>query len=198
MGQIYKVFINDCELIITDNGLGQGEEYTGKSQLHAIFKRLENQEQEQMVIWGSEPDAIWRDFKDLFRLIEAAGGVVFNPLQNLLMIYRLGRWDLPKGKIETGEIPAVAAIREVQEECGIEALEIERELAPTFHTYRLAGELILKKTHWFVMKHQGADPLIPQTEEDIAEACWCNRAQVEQNLKNTYGNIKLLLRQIEY
>lgn len=197
MGQIYKVFINDCELIITHKGSGQGEEYTGKEQLSAIVNRLENQQQEQVLISGEDPEMIWRDFKSLFKIIEAAGGLVFNAAQDLLMIYRLGRWDLPKGKIEPGEIPAVAAEREVQEECGIGALEIVRELTPTYHTYRLKGEHILKRTYWFLMKHTGGDSLTPQIEEDITEVCWCNKAQVAQNMKNTYGNIKLLLKQLK-
>ena len=103
----------------------------------------------------------------------------------ILWIQRNGKWDLPKGKIETGEEIAAAAIREVEEECGISAPQIKRRLPNTYHTYRLKGQAILKRTYWFEMYYQGNESLIPQEEEDITTAKWCAALEVEQNLETS-------------
>jgi ADP-ribose pyrophosphatase YjhB (NUDIX family) len=136
----------------------------------------------------------WPEYIKQFKLIGAAGGVVKNSKGECLLIFRYEKWDLPKGKIETGESIKHAALREVQEECGIQEIEIVKELPFTFHTYVLKGEAILKKTHWFEMRYSGTGGgLIPQAEENITEARWMNKKEMRQAMENTYPLIKSVL-----
>lgn len=122
--------------------------------------------------------------------IIAAGGLVQNTKGEYLFIFRRGKWDLPKGKVDKNEKIEDAAIREVEEECGISGLEIIRPISKTYHTYTIKGEKILKETHWFFMKTNRTEKLIPQTEEDITEAVWADKKEVKTLLENTYDTIK--------
>lgn len=123
--------------------------------------------------------------------IEAAGGVVeFN--NNILLIKRLEKWDLPKGKIELGENVEHAAIREVHEECGIN-VEIKHFLCYTFHTYILKNMYIIKKTHWYSMTTKSIDNVKPQLEEDITEVRFVSKNDINVYLQNTYSNIIMVL-----
>jgi len=189
---MYKVFINDSVLVFTDTPSAQSQKFTGKEQLEQLIAQLEDASLQEVILQTENLEAAFEIFADSCTIIEAAGGLVFNAEGQLLMIHRLGKWDLPKGKIETGEEIAAAAIREVEEECGISAPQIKRRLPNTYHTYRLKGQAILKRTYWFEMYYQGNESLIPQEEEDITTAKWCAALEVEQNLENTYGNIKAL------
>jgi 8-oxo-dGTP pyrophosphatase MutT (NUDIX family) len=109
------------------------------------------------------------------------------------MIFRNGKWDLPKGKIEKGEESDTAAIREVFEECGVSGLSLKKQLNTTFHTYPYKDEKILKKTFWFLMNTSDSNKLIPQLEEGITEARWLTRGQVKEAMRNTYLSIADLL-----
>ena len=102
-------------------------------------------EVKQVLICQRDSEKAFREFKSLFRVIEAAGGLVLNPDNEVLFIHRLGKWDLPKGKIEEGESTKVAAVREVSEECGVSGLQIMKKLKSTYHTYNQKSERILKK-----------------------------------------------------
>jgi 8-oxo-dGTP pyrophosphatase MutT (NUDIX family) len=129
-------------------------------------------------------------FLSMFTIIDAAGGLVRNDKGQWLFIYRNGKWDLPKGKIEKGEKIKVAATREVEEECGISKLKIVKELPPTYHIYSLEDKTVLKRTYWFEMTCADTSLLVPQTEEGITDVKWFNMEEVRQALKNTYGSIK--------
>ncbi len=135
----------------------------------------------------------WEIFISDYAFIEAAGGLVKNTNGDTLFIKRLGKWDLPKGKIDKGEDAKGAALREVEEECGISGLSIIGELVPTYHTYKRGGEKILKKTHWFEMLYKGDKPLKPQTEEGITEVRWFRENEMKMVLDNTYNSIRELL-----
>jgi 8-oxo-dGTP pyrophosphatase MutT (NUDIX family) len=138
-------------------------------------------------------DKTWKTFCDLYLILEAAGGIVINDKDSLLMIFRNGKWDLPKGKIEKGEESDTAAIREVFEECGVSGLSLKKQLNTTFHTYPYKDEKILKKTFWFLMNTSDSNKLIPQLEEGITEARWLTRGQVKEAMRNTYLSIADLL-----
>jgi len=125
-------------------------------------------------------------------LIKAAGGVVYNKENQLLMIYRNKKWDLPKGKLEQNEDIKECATREVQEECGISGLSIINALQDTYHTYEMNGKSILKQTYWFKMHTTYSNELIPQTEEGITKVEWVNEDEITAKLENSYGNIKEL------
>ena len=123
--------------------------------------------------------------------IIAAGGLVTNSKAELLMIFRRGFWDLPKGKLDKGETIEACAIREVQEETGIKSLELEKFTGITLHEYfdKYLKEKVIKETHWYAMKAAEGETLIPQTEEDIEEIKWVNRNELERYLELSYKNI---------
>lgn len=123
------------------------------------------------------------------RLIHAAGGIVSNDCGEILMIYRLDKWDFPKGKVESGERYDEAALREVTEETGVFGITLGDALPSTFHTYTLHGEPILKETHWYRM-YAPKQELIPQTEEDISKALWIPKEEVEEKLQNSYATLR--------
>ena len=109
------------------------------------------------------------------------------------MIFRNGKWDLPKGKLEEDEDIKACAVREVEEECGISGLHITQKPIDTYHTYELDGEKILKHTFWFKMNTNFNGILKPQTKEGITEVCWVNKEDITKKLSNSYGNINQLL-----
>jgi 8-oxo-dGTP pyrophosphatase MutT (NUDIX family) len=118
----------------------------------------------------------------------AAGGFVKKD-NNYLMIRRLGKWDLPKGKIEKGEDAEEAAIREVEEECGVKAKSLGF-LCDTHHMYTRKGRLFIKKTSWYLMENLDDSNMHGQTEEGITEVDWFDRKMLETNLIHSYGNIE--------
>ena len=138
----------------------------------------------------------WDLFSSKFNLINAAGGVVFNSDNQILMIYRNGKWDLPKGKLENNESMRECAIREIREECGIQDLEIIDYLQDTYHTYEIDGKSILKRTAWFKMKAKGNMQLTPQIEEGISKAEWVNRSDIDKKTNKTFATIRDLLSMI--
>ena len=123
-----------------------------------------------------------------------SGGLVTLPDGRILLIKRLGKWDLPKGKAEKGESLQETAIREVVEECGLETCpKITGVLIHTFHTYHQNGTHILKHTAWFAMRYSGNGALYPQFAEDITDAVWLPEKQLDIVLQNTYESIKQVL-----
>ena len=123
--------------------------------------------------------------------IIAAGGLVFNDKNELLMIFRRGKWDLPKGKLDEGEDIEDCAVREVKEETGLENVSIENFTGLTFHEYfdTHLNEDVRKETHWYKMKAKGMQALIPQTEEDIEIIEWVDAKHIPGKLENSYVNI---------
>jgi len=142
-------------------------------------------------------DWSWKQFASQFLTIRAAGGLVSNDRSEVLFIYRLEKWDLPKGKVEAGEELDVAAVREVEEECSIDKLELQRHLITTYHTYTLKGEQVLKSTDWYVMKHDGHDIPKPQAIEGITEARWIAPAEWKMVESNTFPSVIDVLRAFE-
>ena len=133
----------------------------------------------------------WQRFAQDFRIIHAAGGIVSDENDEILMIFRYGCWDFPKGKVEAGEDWPTAALREVEEETGLHDISLHEPLPNTYHTYTLHGAPILKITHWYEM-HAPQQSLTPQTEEDISQAVWVPRTEVADHLKESYLSLKEL------
>jgi mutator protein MutT len=127
--------------------------------------------------------------------IIAAGGLITNEKNELLIMFRRGKWDLPKGKVDEGETLEAAAVREVQEETGVKNLTLGKLVGITNHEYfeKRLKENVIKETHWFAMYADGESKLIPQTEEDIEKIFWADEAELEECLKNTYPNIKEII-----
>jgi 8-oxo-dGTP pyrophosphatase MutT (NUDIX family) len=126
--------------------------------------------------------------------IQAGGGLVENDRREVLFIFRRGKWDLPKGKLDGGETLEQCAIREVEEETGVRQLQLIRFLMITEHEYIERGKKILKETHWWLMKTNGIQTLIPQTEEDITEIRWIGSPNFNLVLQNTYPAIADVLK----
>ena len=134
-------------------------------------------------------DAFWKQFL----IIQAGGGLVENENKEVLFMYRRGRWDLPKGKLDAGENIEECAVREVKEETGLNDLEVKGFLLTTYHTYHEHGDYILKESHWFEMSSNSNNMLVPQTEEDIQELKWVKNEDLHLVLNNTYPSVKEVL-----
>lgn len=130
-----------------------------------------------------------------FKEVNAAGGLVSNRRGDYLLIRRDGLWDLPKGHQEPGEDIKVTAIREVQEETGVEALQLRDLICITDHCYRRGGIWHLKHTWWYDMLYTDPVDLTPQTEEDISKAAWVAKSSLPPFLKNTYPSIAEVFRE---
>jgi ADP-ribose pyrophosphatase YjhB (NUDIX family) len=126
--------------------------------------------------------------------VEAAGGIVQNEKKEILFIFRRGKWDLPKGKMEKKELAEECAQREITEETGVSGLVLKKKVGETYHTYDEYGKHILKISHWFYYTCLKDQQLIPQTEEDITETRWIKTKDIKEPMSNSYENIKAILR----
>ncbi len=109
------------------------------------------------------------------------------------MIFRNGKWDLPKGKLEDNESIEDCAIREVTEECGVRGLLITAKDKDTYHVYTDKGKKILKQTSWFIMETNFDGVLVPQKEEGVSKVTWIEEDKIEQKIKSSYRSIQDLL-----
>ncbi len=134
-----------------------------------------------------------KNFFKHFKLIQAGGGLVENNSDEILLILRRGKWDLPKGKLDSGETLEECALREVGEETGVQRLKIVSKINTTYHTYDEFGKHILKESHWYLMKAINKEELIPQLEEDITEIRWVKRHDLKDYFNNTFPTIKSVL-----
>jgi 8-oxo-dGTP pyrophosphatase MutT (NUDIX family) len=127
-------------------------------------------------------------------LIQAAGGLVENEKGEILFMFRRGKWDLPKGKLDPGETLEECALREVEEETGVRQLVLKKFLLTTLHEYEELGKVIEKKTHWYHMTTSSHQRLIPEVEEDITELRWIVPGNFGIVQRNTYPAIVEVLR----
>ena len=121
--------------------------------------------------------------------IIAAGGIVENENKEILLIFRRGKWDLPKGKLDEGETIEECAVREVEEETGLRSIQQGELIEVTLHNYIEKGTEIEKETYWYAMKVEGEKKLVAQTEEDIEDIKWVKESELPEYLANTYNNI---------
>ena len=196
---MYKVFVNEKKLLLSkqSENLEKTLGYEGATSLEIALDLLENTSVTELNVFGENIDEIWAKFQSLFRIIEAAGGIVNNPDGDVLFIKRLGKWDLPKGKMEKGESREESAVREIEEETGLRDVELVRFINTTYHIYvERNGDKVLKCTHWFEMNFDGEDTSKPQIEEGITEVAWKNTAQIENEVfPSTFKNIKLIVKE---
>ena len=140
-----------------------------------------------------DTEPIIKFVKKKFKVIEAAGGVV-DKEGKILLIYRKGRWDIPKGKVDKGEKKRDCAVREVEEETGVK-VEILQKINATWHTYVTNKKYVLKKTHWYVMRCLDDTRMAPQTVEDIEEARWMNLTELRAALYGSYRSIRVVIQE---
>ncbi len=202
---MYKVFYQDRIIYLTNdfttnffNNYGlfykfyDINELADLLKLYSVITKIK-----KLYLFHPDLQHLFTEFKKVFNYVEASGGVVFNKEGKVLFIKRKGKWDLPKGKLETGELANIAAIREVQEEAGVSNIEITSELIDTYHIYFEGKIPVLKKTRWFKMETDSMEEPTPQTEEDITEAVWFDQQDVPNILGNTYLSIIEILKELK-
>lgn len=192
---MYKVFINDVPIILSTQPK-MGDRYeTFSIKTVNMVKLLDDIVSEKLFfvnLYHKKEHKLLKHLKKKLKLITAAGGMVYNQKQQVLFIYRKGRWDLPKGGVEKGESLEEAAIREVEEETMVKGLKIERFIDVTYHILKRNGEYKLKETHWYKMSTSYTGKLVPQVKEGIKKVKWKNFDQSQIAIQNSYENIKLL------
>jgi len=202
--QKYKVFLNgkgilfgpSAMITITKPSL-TAPNFTGKKQVQEWLDLFSESTESGAFFDTNDPDAVFLNFRRALINIDAAGGVVKRN-GSVLFILRNGKWDLPKGKIDNEETPVNAALREVEEECGIRDLRVVKELSATYHLYRSPyhanqGKWIFKQTFWYEMEYSGEGDGLPQAEEGITELRWFKPGELDEVLANTYENLKQLI-----
>ncbi len=163
------------------------------SDLPALFQKTPSIK--KLYIPSNEESVTFKRLCTKLTSIHAGDGLVTNKMGDYLLIFRHGVWDLPKGKQEPNEDIRQAALREVEEECGVHDLEIKEHLCDTYHTYELNGKFMLKCTHWYKMEYLGSCPdTKPQTEESIERAIWVAQNDLPNYLSHTYPSIKEVFR----
>lgn len=196
---MYKVFVNEKKLLLSkqSEALEKTLKYDSFTTLEIALDLLQNTSVKELNVYGEQIDEIWEEFKKLFRIIEAAGGIVNRPNGDVLFIKRLGKWDLPKGKMEKGESREESAVREIEEETNLQNVELLDFINTTYHIYtERNGDKVLKYTHWFEMNFDGEDTSKPQLEEGITEVAWKNTSQIESEVfPNTFKNIQLIIKE---
>ena len=195
---MYKVFINDKPLFFAQkkqqlDAVEKVEFYKYESSAEFYSKISRLQKNMLICLISNRPKESIKDFFKEYCFITAAGGVVQNNTNQLLFIYRNNVWDLPKGKIEKNEDEKTAAVREVEEECGLKGPIITDDLISTYHTYERNGRLYLKKTYWFVMSYAKEHSLVPQIEEGITKVKWVNTKKLKSYIENSYGTIQSVI-----
>jgi 8-oxo-dGTP pyrophosphatase MutT (NUDIX family) len=195
MAQMYKVFLNNKCIYLTQQGDslaergGKVHQYYSMSDLYEAIDGFERDRKADNLYITGDPEQLI----NLFPVINAAGGLVKKPNDQILFIFRYGKWDLPKGKMEEGETVSETALREVAEETGVTGLKITKELIPTFHTYKMDGKRVVKKTHWFEMSFVDDSLIQPQVIEDITVVKWLNQKDIPWAMRDSYASVIELL-----
>jgi ADP-ribose pyrophosphatase YjhB (NUDIX family) len=196
MAQKYKVFIEEKVIYFTKEEITGLPKYEGlEPENFQVLKESLVEPEYQFI--SPNPKSSLKYFFSNFKKIKAAGGIVKSG-DKQLFIKRNGKWDIPKGKKEVGEKAQETAIREIQEECGLNGvLTIEQKLIKTYHCYFMFEQSVLKKTTWFVLNYEGSNDVEAQAEEGITEVVWLKKSQLLKVKKNTYSSVRDVLRFFE-
>ncbi|WP_037325487.1 NUDIX hydrolase [Salinimicrobium terrae] len=192
---MYKVFVNDIPIILsTEKDLG--EKYVSiplkEVKLKRIIKKINKGKLLYVNLYHEKKEKLLKHLFKKLPVVTAGGGLVLNPQKEVLFIYRNGRWDLPKGKVEKNESIEAGAIREVEEETGVKDLKISKFLLATYHIFQRKGRYRLKVTYWYEMMTDYDGELIPEEKEGIKKVKWKNMEKAQKALTKSYANIKLL------
>ncbi len=192
---MYKVFVNEKPLFLT-NVISKETDFQlflleSVDIVQLINKMFQNKIQKAYLYYPDEKE-IMKVLKTKIQVNKAGGGLVYNKKGEVLFIFRNGKWDLPKGGTEKGEEIEETAIREVEEETGVNKLVITDKLQKTYHVFKRNGTYRLKITHWFEMTSDFEGTPQGQIEEGIEKVAWLNPEQIKEAMTNSYENIKLL------
>ncbi len=184
-----EVYFGKRIIYLTDEKQEFYAHYKDRKQLRKLIEKFDAGHYESLYITSDDLNDLFQNFKSVFKFETAAGGLVINSMRKVLVIKNRGIWQLPKGHVEEGETISEAAIREVEEECGILSPIIIEQLPYTFHTFKKKEKLYLKQTFWFKMMYKGREKLVPQIKEGITEAIWIEKSELPEIRKNTYENL---------
>ena len=195
---MYKVFFNQKLILLTTDIISPKEDspffYVKFTNKKFVVQMLKSKKVKMLYLYHSKEDKLWYYFLSMFKLIEAAGGLVRNLKTNhFLFIFRNKKWDLPKGRINKNEEVQKAAIREVEEETGVENLSITKPLNTTFHIFKRNRKYRLKKTFWYLMETDYNGELTPETKEGIEKAIWIEKKLIVSLRSEMYHNINLVI-----
>lgn len=195
---MYKVFFNQKLILLTTDIISPKEDspffYVKFTNKKFVVQMLKSKKVKMLYLYHSKEDKLWYYFLNMFKLIEAAGGLVRNLKTNhFLFIFRNKKWDLPKGRINKNEEVQKAAIREVEEETGVENLSITKPLNTTFHIFKKNRKYRLKKTFWYLMETDYNGELTPETKEGIEKAIWIEKKLIVSLRSEMYHNINLVI-----
>lgn len=199
---MYKVFFKESYFSLTDDAEALTNNpdhliYNHPDNLHSfIFSHLYTNNIFHAIIYFPDIKQLFPIFQSVFKTVIAGGGAVIQA-HDLLVIKRLGYYDLPKGHLEDNENIETCAMREVMEECGVKNLKILRPLDDTWHIYYRDSVWHLKRTYWFLMQCPSSQQLIPQTEEDIEAVFWYPINQIPSLLISTYASLREIFCQIQ-
>ena len=189
-----RIYFNDKALsIFSDSETVAADEQTymirnaGEKNIAEAVEKIQTSDSVTLV--SSDPDKLFRSLKEKFRIIQAAGGFVYDKDQ-VLFIFRKGKWDLPKGKLDEGESLETCAVREVEEETGTKNIRLRELLHVSYHTYTEKDKNILKETYWYLMEGDASLPVVAQKDEGIDECIWIRKDSLEQYLSNSYELIR--------
>lgn len=191
---MYTVFFDDKKILVTNTLKKTYKKkyriFTLKDlSIEAFVKKIDGYKSGKFLFYIDSPDPL-KEFEKAFTLIQAGGGVVRNPQGRILFIKRRGKWDLPKGKLETGEDISECAQREVEEETGVKGLFVLGKRVITYHIYKQDQHWYLKETHWYNMYSDGREDLRPQKEEDIEVCAWKKPKKLKKLLKNSFSSLR--------
>lgn len=192
---MYKVFVNESPLVLTNRHPKNSNGNLFFMENGAIMKAIDSLARGKLDIaylYYPDETKILEVFKHKIPVVVASGGFVTNSKGKVLFIYRNDKWDLPKGKVDKGESIEKAAIREVEEETGVQNLKIDEFLKTTYHVFKRHGEYILKQVHWFTMSTDYDGKLVGQKEEGIMKVKWKGPKKAREALENSYFNIRVL------
>ena len=195
---MYKVFVNDKPLFLT-NEIAKETDFQlfllESIDIEQLIVKMFNNKISKAYLYYPDEREILKKLKEQIPVRKAGGGLVYNKKGEVLFILRNGKWDLPKGGIEKEEEIEAAALREVEEETGVNKLIITKKLQKTYHIFKRNGKYRLKITNWYEMTSTYDGVLVPQANEGIEKVAWLNPEQIKEALKNSYENIKLLFEQ---
>ncbi len=197
---MYKVFVNEKPLFLT-NELEKEDNFKyyllETVNLRKVLSELFLNKIESAYLYHPDKSLLLKMLKAKLPVVKAGGGIVFNDNNEILFIYRAGKWDLPKGGIEKEEDIENTAKREVEEETGVTGLKIVQRLQKTYHIFKRNGRYKLKITYWYKMQTSFNGKTTPQTEEDIEKAEFLSLNDAKDAFNSSYENIKLLGRELE-
>ncbi|HVV54132.1 MAG TPA: NUDIX domain-containing protein [Mucilaginibacter sp.] len=203
MAQKYRIYVNEKVILVTQTVPRRTERYqridAQTFDLKTFYNEFNGKPGPRLffVLCENAKDYLKKIIKSI-TLIEAAGGMVENSKGQYLFIFRNGKWDLPKGKLEKGETKRGGAQREVEEECGIKVSMVDKRICKTYHTYTVKGEVVLKRTYWYHMSYTGSGRLKPQKEEGITQVRWFKRAQTGTIIRNTFPSIMDVILKMDF